>query len=162
MKKLFTLLFVIAIVAFALPQATPALAVGDEYPPALVYYDAQIDVLWPRLQNFQSQYHTVNGYYYQALESNSTVPEVPTLPDGLNEAPSDQPETLALFWQDFAELPTELSWSFHIDTYSGPDGDGYVLTVDTLIDGQTWRRSLNYGPDTWRADDWYLFDPNAF
>lgn len=158
MKKTFTLLFVIVLVAFALPQAS-AQAVGNEYPPALVYYDAQIDVLWPRLQTFQDQYRTVNGIYYQSLESNSTVPEVPTLPDGLNDAPSDQPESLALFWQDFAELPSELAWAFRIDTYSGPDGDGYTLTATTVIDGQVWERSLNYGPDTWRDADWYLVVP---
>lgn len=150
MKKLFTLLFVIA---FAL-QAAPVHAQAA-VPPQLAYYDAQISVLLPRLENFQAEYHATNGMYYQALQSHSTVPDVPTLPDELYNAPTDQPETLALFWQDFAALPSELSWSFRIDTYSGPEGDGYVLTVDTLIDGLTWQRSINYGPDSWRAYGWY-------
>lgn len=138
-------------------QAQPVL-----YPPELEYYDAQIAVLLPRLDDFQYQYHLANGRYYQALTSHATAPDVPEVPDGITSSPTDQDETLALFWSSFAELPEVLAWSFRIDTYSGPQGDGYVLTIETVINSETWTRSVNYGPDTWRTAEWYLVQPFEF
>lgn len=158
MKKFYPLaLFVLLSFAFTLAPTAHAAQV-DQYPAELQYYDAQIDVMLPRLADFQAQYFAVNARYYQALESHTTAPDVPTVPDGINQAPTDQPEDLALFWQTFAELPEVLAWSFRIDTYSGPDGDGYVLTVSTVVDGITWQRAINHGPDTWRDADWYLVE----
>ena len=162
MKKLLTLLFLFAFFVALMPQAAPVHAQGNEFPAELAYYDAQIDVMYPHLQEFQQQYHDANGIYYQALDSHYAVPDVPTLPDGLNDAPTDQPETLALFWETYAALPPELSWSFRIDTYSGPDGDGYVLTISTYIYDMTWTRSINYGPETYRSYDWYPVVPFEF
>jgi hypothetical protein len=152
MKKLSiltTLLFLLAV------TVAPAAAAQQDFPAALEYYDAQINVMLPRLANFQTQYHFVNGRYYQALTSHSTAPAVPTVPDEINASPTDQAEDLALFWEAFASLPAELAWGFRIDTYSGPDGDGYVLTVETMINDQVWMRSINYGPETYRTEDWY-------
>lgn len=155
--KRFAMLFpLFALTVLALAPVTAHAAQIDQYPAELEYYDAQIAVMVPRLEAFQTQYYGVNGRYYQALESHTTAPDVPTVPDGINNSPTDQPEDLALFWDSFAALPEVLAWSFHIDTYSGPDGDGYVLTVTTVIDGATWQRVINYGPDTWRDANWYL------
>lgn len=153
MKKL---LYLIPVLLLAFTVTSNVHAAQVQYPAELEYYDAQINILLPRLESFQFQYYAVNGRFYQALESHITAPDVPTVPDGINSSPTDQPETLAYFWDVFAELPDVLAWSFRIDTYSGPDGDGYVLTVTTIVNGETWQRSVNYGPDTWRAADWYL------
>lgn len=158
MKQKFFLTLIALLVLFALAaspmQADAAQVV--QYPAELQYYDAQIDLMLPRLAQFQAQYYGVNGRYYQALESHTAAPDVPTVPDAINNSPTDQPEDLALFWESFAELPDVLAWSFRIDTYSGPDGDGYVVTVTTVVNGQPWQRVINYGPDTWRDADWYL------
>jgi hypothetical protein len=159
-KFAFTLYFLIGLLAFSATNPMQASAAQTvQYPAELQYYDAQIDLMLPRLEAFQSQYYTVNGRYYQALESHTAAPDVPTLPDGIHNAPTDQPEDLALFWETFAELPDVLAWSFRIDTYSGPEGDGYVLTAETVVNDQTWKRSINYGPDAWRGSDWYLYIP---
>jgi hypothetical protein len=159
MKKIFLLTLVLAL----LLSASPALAQANDMSPSqLAYTDAQVDILLPRLEQYQAQYYYRNGQYYQALVSHSTAPNVPTPPDGLSNAPTDQLENLAYFWDVFATLPEELSWSFSIDTYSGPDGDGYVLNVETVINGETWKRAVNYGPDSWRAADWYLVVPFNF
>jgi hypothetical protein len=155
-----TNVLLITLLALAL-CVTPVSAQASESPAQLDYYDAQINVLMPRLAEYQTAYFTTNGKYYQALTSHTTAPDVPTPPDGLSDSPSDQDENLAFFWYD-AALPQELAWAFRIDTYSGPDGDGYVLTVTTEIDGGTWTRSINHGPDTWRAADWYLVQPFNF
>lgn len=163
MKKLLTVtLFLMLAVTSITPAASAASAAQPlYYPPQLEYYDAQIAVLEPRLEAFQETYHVVNGRYYQALQSHTAAPDVPEVPDGIDESPTDQPETLAYFWETFAALPEELSWSFRIDTYTAPDGDGYVLTVETVIDGETWTKSINYGPtsEDWRASDWYQVVP---
>jgi hypothetical protein len=145
------LIFTLVLLAISV---SPARAEAPAFPAALEYYDAQINVLLPRLETYQADYYAANGFYYQALASNSTAPDVPIPPDGLSNAPSDQAENLAYFWND-AALPSELAWSFRIDTYSGEDGDGYVLVVTTDIDGETWTRSINYGPDTSHAAEWY-------
>jgi hypothetical protein len=137
---------------------TSASAKPSAKPKTVEYYDAQIDVLLPYLESYQADYFAANGRYYQALISHSSAPNVPTPPDGLSNMPSDQDENLAYFW-DIAELPASLNWSLKIDTYSGPDGDGYVLTVAAKIQGDIWERSINYGPDTWRAADWYQVIP---
>lgn len=161
--KRFTLyltLFALAVLAF-LPVTAHAAQV-DQYPAELEYYDAQIDVMLPRLEAFQAQYYGVNGRYYQALESHTTAPDVPTVPDGIYDSPTDQPEDLALFWDSFAALPDVLAWSFRIGAYNGPDGDGFVLTVTTVVDGVTWQRTINQGPDTWRDADWHIYTPAEF
>lgn len=159
MKKFLTVtLFLMLAVTSITPTVSAAGAAQPlYYPSQLEYYNAQIEVLVPRLAAFQETYHAVNGRYYQALQSHTAAPDVPEVPDGINESPTDQPETLAYFWNAFAALPEELSWSFSIDTYSAPDGDGYVLDVMTVIDGETWTRSINHGPasEDWRASDWY-------
>jgi hypothetical protein len=155
MKRFLSVLpILLMLLVLALP-GTSAQAQPPEYPAELAYYDAQIDVMIPRLNAFQAEYYAANGRYYQALESHTAAPDVPTIPDGIESSPSDQPETLAYFWDVFAELPDVLAWSFRIDTYSGPNGDGYVLVVSTVINGDTWERSVNHGPDTYRAEAWH-------
>lgn len=153
MKKLSPLFALLFVFVLSVPVSAQAY-----YPPELEYYDAQIEVLMPRLEAFQDTYYAVNGRYYQALQSHTEAPQVPELPDGIDESPTDQEETLAYFWEVFAELPEALAWAFRIDTYSGPAGDGYVLTVLTLTDGELWTRSINHGPaaEDWRASDWSL------
>ncbi|MBI5950194.1 MAG: hypothetical protein HY865_00940 [Chloroflexi bacterium] len=157
MKKVF--LFVVMTFMVIVIPTTCASASQVEFsgPAELQYYDAQIDILIPRLENFQAQYHAVNGRYYQALQSHAAAPDVPTVPDGIDQSPTDQPEDLALFWEAFAELPDVLAWAFSIDTYSGPDGDGYVLNITTIVNGETWNRCRNFGPasEDWRNSDWY-------
>ncbi len=125
-----------------------------QIPPTLEYYDAQIDVLLPHLADFQLSYHDAAGKYYQALQSHSQAPSVVTEPDQLSGKPTDQAEDLAYFWKDQAYLPAKLGWSFAINTYAGPDGDGYVLVVTGDIEGKIWSRSINVGPEEWRTSDW--------
>jgi hypothetical protein len=150
------ILFVVFLLAaFA---AVPAHAQVEYYPDELAYYDAQIAVLLPHLETYQDAYYAANDQYYQALASHSVVPDVPVPPDGLSDAPTDQFVNLAYFW-DAAALPDALAWSFRIDTYSGPDGDGYVLVVTTQLNGDVWTRALDYGPESWRGNDWYQIIP---
>ena len=127
---------------------------GGEYPEQLKYYDAQIDVLLPYLDQFQQEYFVLYERYYQALISHSQVPETLTTPDKLTYHPTDQAENLAYLW-DRSYLPAEIAWAFSIDVYSGPGGDGYVLNIEALVDQVTWIRSINVGPETNRSQGWF-------
>ena len=162
MKKLFPVLLSLMVLAVSIVPVNAQAAMSG--PAELQYYDAQIDLMVPRLDAFEAEYYAANGRYYQALQSHTAAPDVPTIPDAITESPTDQPEDLALFWQDYAALPDVLAWSFRIDTYSAPDGDGYVLTVETVIDGDVWTRAQNYGPasEDWRASNWYKVIPFEF
>lgn len=154
MKKIYTLI-VVLMLAFSITPVTGAQAqAAYYYPNELAYIDAQVNLMLPLLDQFEADYFAVNSRYYQALVSHSSPPEVPEIPDGIYGSPTDQPESLAYFWE-FAALPDTLAWALRIDTYSAPDGNGYVLGVETVIDGNAWARSVNYGPDTSRSFDWY-------
>lgn len=146
-------LLLVAVLALGVMSSASA-QTAQYYPAELQYYDAQIDLFLPRLDQFQYDYHVVNGRYYQALESHSAAPDVPVLPDRIYNSPTDQPESLALLWE-VSDLPDVLAWSYRVDVYSGPEGDGYALVVTTVIDGVTWQRAVNFGPDAWRGYDWY-------
>jgi hypothetical protein len=114
------------------------------------------------LDSFEREYFDMNRRYYQALTSHAKVPEVPTVPDKLSASPTDQVETLAYFWTAKAFLPETLTWAISIDTYDGPQGAGYVLNVETMLYKQTWRRSINFGPEDYRSSDWVQVIPLEF
>jgi hypothetical protein len=41
-----------------------------------------------------------------------------------------------------------------VNVYLGPGGMGYEVVATHEVDGQTWQRVRQYGPETWRAYDW--------
>lgn len=149
MKQMLIVLSLLVVMALV---PAPVQAQG-EVPPSLAYIDAQVDVMLPYLTSFQSDYYQTYSRYFQALQSHSTIPSVPTAPDNLSGRPEDQEQDLAYFWS-VANLPDEIAWSFRIDTYSGSEGDGYVLICVTKVDGVNWYRSINFGPEEWRAFGW--------
>ena len=162
MKKMFVLFALLAIVLTVSPVTVHAQE-KKQGPPTLAYYDAQINVLLPRLIGFQEGYHNATGKHYQALKSHSQAPTVPIEPDRMSGKPTDQAEDLAYFWDNEAHLPKKLDWAFAINTYSGPDGDGYVLVVTAaLIRDETWTRSVNVGPEEWRSTEWIQVVPFEF
>ena len=123
-------------------------------PEQLAYVDAQVELFTAHLDTFEAAYLAEHGQYFQALASHSTAPDSIQPPDGMETHPTYQDETLATLWTA-AALPYELGWSFNVSTYDGPEGMGYVLTVETVVDGNTYRRAVNTGPETYRAAEWY-------
>lgn len=157
MKRLLPLLISLAVVlasAFAMP--TPVLA--DELPGELAYIDADLAVFVPYLEDFQDAYYTTHNQYFQSLVSHNSPPAGATAPDNLTSHPDDQDATLQELWE-YASLPDEIAWSFKIDTYSGTNGDGYVLVVEHLINGETWHIEKNFGQETYRNMDWFMVTP---
>jgi hypothetical protein len=158
MNRYFALLFTGLALALG-PLFVPvsgALAANDN-PKVLEYIDAQVEVFAPMLETYQDDYFAANGTYFQALASHSSPPEGDANPDGLPSHPTDQAEALADLW-DYAGLPASVNWSFRVDTYDGPDGPGYVLTVGCSHGNDHWQRSINYGPESYRTVDWFVLE----
>ncbi len=152
-KKIFiTTLFVLLL---AIGIATPAAAEKPDTPPQLNYVDAQLGVFLSRLDTFQAEYHNGHGQYFQALQSHSEVPDGLAESDTLDLSPSDQDASLATLW-NYAAMPAKIDWSFRVDTYAAPDGEGYVITVLANVKDETWTRAVALGPETWRGYDWRL------
>lgn len=161
-KRIMPLLAVIGLLA-AVANPLHASAQKVELPPEIKNIDAEIEAVLPKLDLLEVEYMAWNGKYYQALESHSATPDADVKADinRLTAKPTDQAESLAYFWADASKvLPTQMAWSFRIDTYDGPSGLGYVLTATTLIKGVAWERSLNRGGEKWRDADWYQVLPD--
>lgn len=119
--------------------------------------DDRLVTLWGVIQARQDNYAANhNGRYWQGLYSHSITPAdglevVPTI--GLT-CPTDQqgePYPLAI---RTALLPMAL----RIDVYDGPEGTGYVATVYVTVQGVTYTRAAQVGPETWRQYGWRRAD----
>ena len=158
-RKAIPTLLVLALLLAA--TVIPAAADKPVIPGQLNYIDAQIDVFVPRLMQYQLDYRQIRGKYFQSLISHDTPPEEVTAPDQ-TKTPTDQTDTdLNDLWTK-TTLNAKINWAFKIDVYDGPSGQGYVLTVVANIKGDTWTRSINYGPaeENWRTVDWYQVIPD--
>ncbi len=138
-KYLFVLLALAALLAVAVPARADV-----PLPTQLEYVDAQVDVFLPLLADYQADYLTANGAYYQALGSHSVIPSGADGADQLENHPTDQDATLAPLW-NAAGLPTEIAWSFAINVCAAPAGQGYILIVTTAVNDETWQRSIQAG-----------------
>ncbi len=116
--------------------------------------DTGIESYKPVIANLQNEYFESNGKYWQGLFTHSSAPtdENFVTPDRLNEKPTDQNSS----WQDIAGdvMPTEMLSRIRIDTYSSPEGHGYIIVAEKNINGDDYRRMYNVGPATGRSTDW--------
>jgi hypothetical protein len=115
--------------------------------------DAKLAELWPVVQTKQAAYLASRGRYWQGIRTIAGNPPEDAAEVAVNLAakPSYQAES----WADFAiGLPATLGFSLRIDTYSGPQGKGYVGTVEAMKNGVIYDRAANVGPETWRAHPW--------
>lgn len=115
--------------------------------------DARVDAWLPTIQQVQGDYLASKGRYAQALLMASVHPR-----DGNNtplDRPSAHPSDQAESPEDlFAALPGLLRGNVRIDTYGGPQGQGYVVPyfheITSGPDKGVWNKALNFGPETWR------------
>jgi len=157
MKKLLTI-FPITAALLAL-LAWPVLA--QTTPPELADIDTEVNDWLPRAATYQTDYKTTNGKYYQLLWSHTEPITQPTIPNNLGLAPNDQLETGYNFWL-LAQMPVTPTYRLKIDTYNGLQGDGYVMTLQTVLTGTLWQRSLNFGPETYRNNNWFMVPDDDF
>jgi hypothetical protein len=155
MNKFFAPLFLCLAMALATIFAAIApVKAKENTPKALEYIDAQVDVFEPMLEQYEADYFTANGGYFQALASHSSPPEEDMPPDGIYNHPTDQALALAELWT-YAGLPNSVNWSFRVDVYNAPSGPGYVLVIGCKHGNDNWERSINHGPEDYRTTDWH-------
>lgn len=115
--------------------------------------DSVVAALWPGVVAQQDAYREANGGYYQLLWTHSAAPSQPTPPDSLDERPTDQPAS------PIQGLPSTMRSRMRIDTYGKPDG--WTMTLEAVIDGDLWRRSIDCGVDESRSQSWAMVLPPA-
>jgi hypothetical protein len=99
----------------------------------------------------QAAYYSAHGEYYQMLWTHSEPPAAATAPDSLEERPTDQPAS------PIQGLPAVMRSRMRIDTYGKPDG--WTITLEAVIDGEVWQRSIDCGVDASRSSEWAALPP---
>lgn len=114
--------------------------------------DAKLAGLWAAIQNKQDAYFLAHGHYWQGLRTHATLPTegTETLPSVGVSIPTDQPDP----WPVGIRNST-LPMAIQIDTYFGPEGDGYQATVTVSVLGKVYARTAQVGPETDRQVGWH-------
>lgn len=127
----------------------------------LATIDALIALHWVKVQSWQATYAAGHrGQHFQALRSHSVLPAdgQALAVDRLSTKPTDQAETLSALWSG-ALLPASLPFAITLNTYDGPAGRGWEAVVELVLDGQTWQRVINSGPEAYRESGWARLEP---
>mgnify|MGYP004452357777 FL=1 len=116
--------------------------------------DAGIASYTPIITELQNNYRSQNGHYWQGLFTHSSPPIDANTgsPDLLDNSPTDQ----AISWDDIAGgvMPAEMLSRIRIDTYSSPQGEGFVIVAEKIVNNTTYQKSYNVGPEDHRNSDW--------
>ena len=121
-------------------QAPPLLPLLP--PGGLAAADVALSTIWPELLSAQIEYHALAGSYFQGLRTTGDI---------FAGCPTDQ----AMSWAGIIVLPP-LPMTMWIDVYDGPHGQGFVVIMEVTDKGQTFRRSANAGPESWRKQPWQV------
>lgn len=119
---------------------------------------------WPTVISRQETYYGNNGRYWQGLWTHMSFPshtpgqDGDISPDNLGSHPTDQVATWLDFFSELQGIP--ISAAVRCDVYIGPLGPGFVLTVELSYQNLNYRRSQNYGPESWRTVAWFSYDPS--
>lgn len=127
---------------------------------------ADIDAWWtmhgPRYQAVQTDYARAHrGRHWQGIITPAIPPDDGATRDpDLGRKPTDQAER----WEDVFTGATALpatAWPSQvaIDVYDGPLGTGWTAILTYIARGETWRRVVHVGPETWRESPWRRDDP---
>ena len=125
--------------------------------------DARLADLWTnQILPKQAVYLAAHGRYWQGirttvltllpnnLTADATTAEV--TPDTSGH-PTDQAET----WADAnINLGATIPMALEIHAYDGPLGKGFVGMVWARVNGTTYTRAQQSGPETWRTQAWQV------
>lgn len=124
-------------------------------PPNFTDIDSTLETFLAWLAPRQAEYRSLTGRYCQMLPSHTSIPAdgIHLYPDNWYAHPSDQDYSWdALNAVQFEPLPVSIT----IDTYTDPQGPGYIVTASIIVDGALWQRAINVGPLSSRAASWSL------
>jgi len=108
----------------------------------------------PVITQLQEQYFSQNGRYWQGLFTHASPPsnDNTAAPDQLEQSPTDQDFS----WNDIASgiIPEQMLSRIRIDSYKSAGGHGFVIIAEKIINGETYSKSYNMGPESGRATEW--------
>lgn len=115
---------------------------------------------WPTIVARQENFRSNKGRYWQGLPTHTVIPawlsnqDGSALGDRLNISPDDQ-GAFSTWANVFPEWLTDLlPAQLRVDVYDGPQGQGWTLTATVTHNGNKWRRVVNVGPESNRAQGW--------
>lgn len=114
--------------------------------------DSKLATLWTAIQNKEAAYFSANGRYWQGLRTHTVNPAdgVEVLPNIGTSAPAYQGDPYPT-----AIRNTAMPMSIEIHQYRTPAGVfGYQAWVYVTVLGETYTRSAQVGPESWRSFGW--------
>lgn len=151
MKKLAAVLLtaVLAVPAQAIPLDT-----------ALDNASHKFDVLWDSfIVDSELDWFANRGAYAQCLHTQNVPNNTPAGP-----AKEEMPITDRHNHHSFKEscddifghsnINRSMPFAIAVHVYNGPQGKGFVGVIWVKHDGVEYTLSRNYGPETWRTQDW--------
>ena len=127
-------------------------------PNTLARLDDQFADTLMKAQRVQEAHLRAHGRYWQGIETPATLPDETTKQKdpNLKVKPSDQADA----WEDVFKgtLTLKVKWdgSMRIDTYDGPSGMGWTLTIAVSEGGKRHQRTWNFGAEKWRETGWIV------
>ncbi|MCL5264906.1 MAG: hypothetical protein M1343_06910 [Chloroflexi bacterium] len=109
------------------------------------------------LTTVQASYQHQHGRFWQGLRTHAVTPA-----DGKAATPDTtrKPTDEAEDWVAAGvALPASMEVAIRVDTYEGPEGQGYVVIGEIEIGSRLLRRCVNVGPEVYRAHDWVDVTP---
>jgi len=122
--------------------------------------DNRLAELWPRIVTRQETYLDNHGRYWQGNWTHSTIPSSVTADTAYQESTptlTNVPSSEQGTWANIPNFPSSLCYRVKIDNYDGPQGKGFVGTVQVKFNGTIYQRSRNSGPETWRTQAWHVY-----
>jgi hypothetical protein len=122
--------------------------------------DGFLNNIRSHLESDQAAHLARRGIHFQGLATHTVRPAyltadplLETIPDRLASKPSDQIENWNQAFNRLNNVP--MPFEMIINVYDGPSGKGYVANMGFDLDGSTYRKSVNFGPETHRDRDWF-------
>lgn len=124
--------------------------------------DVGIQGYMPTIINLQNQFFQNTGRYMQGLFTHSSTPvdENTLPPNQLSDSPTDQ----NFSWDDLTDgvMPDQMLSRIRIDVYSSSKGEGFVLVAEKIVNGVTYEKNYNVGPENHRNSDWQEISDEDF
>lgn len=127
--------------------------------------DTWLEARWPTFRDRQLAYHAVNSKFWQGKRTHTFEllytgsVDAEAIANNLTSSPTDQAATWVSIIPEWVGVL--LPALFVCDTYNGPLGHGYVLSIWVRHNGNIYTRAQNYaldggvsGGEAWRTYAW--------
>lgn len=113
---------------------------------------------WPNFVARQENFRANRGRYWQGLLTHTSIPNhlsggaADAVADRLSVHPTDQFEDWKTAFPEWDGVP--IPAAVKVDTYGGPQGQGWCATIYVRFNGTLYSRAQNVGPESYRTYGW--------